>query len=223
VRVMDLVKYLSYTLSETTPLYGNGTGVAVESVQQLQRGDSCNTMRWTIPNHAGTHIDAPRHFSEKGRTITDYSPDFWVFNRVELIDISEKIQDGLLIEPDIFPCFFQKELELLIIKTGYGRYRGTDRYTMTAPGISAKVAFWLRGNYPFVRCVGTDLVSISSFTKRDEGRHAHRAFLSPEAGDPILLIEDMKLDNGGPFKKVVVAPLLVEKADGTPCTVFGFF
>ena len=37
-----------------------------------------------------------------------------------------------------------------------------------------------------------------------------------------LLIEDMKLDTNGPFDKVIVAPLLIEHADGVPCTVFAY-
>ena len=64
-----------------------------------------------------------------------------------------------------------------------------------------------------------DLISVSSYSNRLEGRKAHHAFLNPEEGDPILLIEDMKLDTVGPFSKIIVAPLLIDKADGVPCTV----
>jgi kynurenine formamidase len=64
-----------------------------------------------------------------------------------------------------------------------------------------------------------DLISVSSYCNRLEGRKAHYAFLNPEEGEPILLIEDMKLDIDGPIDKVIVAPLLIDKADGSPCTV----
>jgi kynurenine formamidase len=66
------------------------------------------------------------------------------------------------------------------------------------------------------------LISISSYTNREEGRKAHHAFLNPQEGEPILLIEDMKLDIDGPFDKVIVAPLLIDKTDGAPCTVIAY-
>ena len=67
-----------------------------------------------------------------------------------------------------------------------------------------------------------DLISVSSYSNRSEGRKAHQAFLKPEIGNPILLVEDMKLNIKGPFSKVIVAPLLIDKADGAPCTVLAY-
>lgn len=220
---MDFVRYLSYPLSENTPLYGNGTCIELAQVQQQRLGDSCNTMKWTIPNHAGTHIDAPRHFSETGRTITDYSPEFWIFHRVELVDISHTVEDGQLIEPALLPRFIHENPELLLIKTGYGKYRGTSRYTLTPPGISENLAFWLKERYPSIRCIGVDLISISSYARREDGRKAHHAFLSQEKGSPILLIEDMDLSLDEKLKQVIVSPVLVDQADGSPCMVLGIF
>jgi hypothetical protein len=66
-----------------------------------------------------------------------------------------------------------------------------------------------------------DLISISGFSNRKAGRDAHHAFLSPKTGNPILLIEDMNLNFDGILKQITVSPLLVEEADGTPCTIFG--
>jgi len=218
---MASVVYLSYPLSETTPLYGNGTGIELHPDKQMRSGDSCNTMVWKFPNHAGTHVDAPKHFSSLGKSIADYDATFWIFNRVEIADISEKVVDCQLIEPESLPAFTSEEPELLLIKTGYGKYRGTDRYTLTPPGISENVAHWLRRHYPSVRCVGMDLISVSGFSNRKAGRDAHNAFLAPKTGNPILLIEDMNLKFDGILKQIIISPVVVELADGTPCTIFG--
>ena len=67
-----------------------------------------------------------------------------------------------------------------------------------------------------------DLISISSYSDREEGRKAHHAYLNPDTGNPVLIIEDMKLSSINYLKKVIVAPLLVDEADGAPCTVFGY-
>jgi len=208
--------FLSYVLSENTPLYGEGTGIAFLPDKQIHNGDSCNTMMLTFPSHSGTHIDLPYHFNPKGKKLNDYGANFWVFNQVETVDLTGSVCDGQIIKPEILPHIENCE------RTGYGNYRGTDRYKMTSPGLSSELAGYFRQVFPKLRCIGMDLISISSYSNRDEGRNAHHAFLNPDEGEPILLIEDMKLDKIGPFNKVLVAPLLIENLDGAPCTVFGF-
>ena len=216
------MEYLSYYISENTPSYGNGEGIIISPDKETNKGDSCNTINLTLSNHSGTHIDLPYHFNPNGKTLNDYSPSFWQFQFVEIIDLSGKVSDCQIIEPELLLKLKNKKTELLLIKTGYGVHRGTDRYTLTPPGLSADLAPFLRKNFPQLRCIGMDLISISSYSNRKEGRKAHHAFLNPKEGEPILLIEDMKLDIEGPFKKVIVSPLLIDKADGTPCTVMAF-
>jgi len=216
------MRYLSYFISEKTPLYGNSTGIQFVPDKRMSKGDSCNTMNLSFPNHSGTHIDFPYHFNPQGTIINDYPAAYWEFNHIEMIDLSGKVDDCQIIDTELFPDLVNPKVDLLLIKTGYGAYRGTDRYTLTPPGLSANLAPFLRKNFPQLRCVGMDLISVSSYSNREEGRKAHHAFLNPDEGEPILLIEDMKLDTDGPFNKVIVAPLLIDNADGTPCTIFAF-
>jgi arylformamidase len=212
--------FLSYFLSNDTPLYGNGNGIEILPDKEIMNDDSCNTMNLTFPNHSGTHIDFPYHFNPEGKTINDYPADFWQFDLVELIDLSGKVDDGQIIGPELFPKPINCETGLILIKTGYEKYRGTNRYTLTPPGLSANLVPCFREKYPKLRCVGMDLISVSSYSNRNEGHKAHHAFLNPEEGEPILLIEDMKLDVFDLISKVIVAPLRIEKADGVPVTVF---
>ena len=217
-----MIKYLSYSLSEKTPLYGNGKGIHFSSDKKMSKGDSCNTMNLSFLNHSGTHIDFPYHFNPDGKTINDYPADYWQFTQVELINLSGSVNDRQIIVPDIFPKPINCEADLVLIKTGYEKYRGTNRYTLTPPGLSADLAPYFREKYPKLRCVGMDLISVSSYSNREEGRKAHHAFLNPDKSEPILLIEDMNLNVDGPFNTVIVAPLLIDNADGAPCTVLAF-
>jgi kynurenine formamidase len=216
----DNAIFLSYSLSQDTPLYGNGEGIYFAPDKEMIKGDSCNTTNLAFPNHSGTHIDLPYHFNPDGKTLSDYPATYWHFDVVKLIDLSGKVDDGQIIRPELFTDLENFETELLLIKTGYGAYRGTDRYTLTPPGLSADLAPYLRKKFPKLRCIGMDLISVSSYSNREEGRKAHHAFLSPDKGEPILLIEDMKLDVNVSIAKVIVAPLRIEKADGVPVTVF---
>ena len=213
---------LSYGLSDDTPLYGNGTGIKISPDKQIKNGESCNTTNLSFPNHSGTHIDFPYHFSLDGKTLNDYPASYWQFNHIEIIDLSGKVDDCQIVGPELFSGLENSDADLLLIKTGYGTYRGTNRYTLTPPGLSADLASFLRKNFSHLRCIGMDLISVSSYSNREEGRKAHHAFLNPNEGEPILLIEDMKLDTNGPFNKVIVAPLLIDNADGSPCTIISY-
>ena len=62
-----------------TPLYGGEKNVKIESRNSISNGDSSNTSFLKFPSHTGTHIDFPKHFSEQGKTINDYRPEFWIF------------------------------------------------------------------------------------------------------------------------------------------------
>ena len=214
------MKLLSYPISESTPIYGNNTGILLSADKQIINGDSCNTMFLSFPNHIGTHIDLPYHFDSNGKTLNDYDADFWIFENVVLINVSDKVNDCQIIKPHLIPEIDNKDIDLLLIKSGYGKLRKTKRYTMTPPGLAADMAKWLRIHYPKVKCVGIDFISVSSICNKKEGRKAHHAFLNAKSGTPILLIEDMNLDYEGPFDKVIIAPLLIESADGVPCTIF---
>jgi len=218
----DNAIFLSYSLSQETPLYGNGKGIYFAPDKEMIKGDSCNTTNLAFPNHSGTHIDFPYHFSPDGKTSNDYPASYWQFDLVELIDLSGKVDDGQIIGPELFTDLENLATDLLLIKTGYSAWRGTDRYTLTPPGLSANLAPFFREKYPKLRCVGMDLISVSSYNNREEGRKAHHAFLNPDKGEPILLIEDMKLDTNDHFNKVIVAPLLIDNADGSPCTIIAF-
>ncbi|GJQ48354.1 MAG: hypothetical protein HKUEN01_07400 [Candidatus Kuenenia stuttgartiensis] len=43
--------------------------VSITGTSLISRGDFCNLSELKIGSHCGTHIDAPSHFLENGRTI----------------------------------------------------------------------------------------------------------------------------------------------------------
>ena len=108
----------------------------------------------------------------------------------------------------------------VLIKTGFWRYRGEEIYWQNNPGFAPDLADYLRENCPQLRVLGFDTISLSSYSDRPLGRIAHKAFLEGE--NPILPLEDMNLSQvgeGTKFDKVFIAPLQVEKTNGSPCNV----
>jgi kynurenine formamidase len=213
-------KYLSYPISENTPMYGGSKSFENEQVKSLLRGDSCNSSLWRIPNHAGTHVDFPRHFDPDGLGANDYPPRFWLFASCFLANI-EPTEPCSLIDSKRFDFSeIPAHTEFLLIRTGFFRLRRSDAYWKANPGLSPDMADVLRERLPRLRMIGVDFISISSFSKRQAGRKAHRSFLRHSR--PILLVEDMDLscvDDSTRFEEIFVFPLIVEGADASPCTV----
>jgi arylformamidase len=109
--------FLSYFLGENTPAYGGAEGtVLFEKSRSISNGDTSNNLYLKFPNHIGTHIDFPRHFSNEGKSINDYPAEFWIFNRVGFIHSD---MDSLELNCEDIP----NDIELLIVKTGFGDQR----------------------------------------------------------------------------------------------------
>ena len=215
-----MYRLLSYHLNAKTPMYGSAMPVKIEPCKQISKGDACDTSYVTFSNHSGTHIDAPRHFSAGGKSLSQYGIEELIFSRPFVLDL--KKGDGELVLPQDLKDI--PECDLLLIRTGFYQYRGTEKYRLNNPGISAAAAKMIRETLPSIRAIGIDSISVSSYTKREEGRLAHQALLDPDAhkNKPLLLIEDMDLsgDLSG-LKKVFAVPVFFEGVDSMTCTVIG--
>lgn len=214
---------LSYMIDQKTPLYGNTPAPIIIPHSSISKGDSSNTTLLTIHNHSGTHVDAPNHFIESGRRISDYSMDELIFTKPFIWNLH--LDDAHLITTEDIVALSQYlvKVDVLIIHTGFGKFRNEDKYRTQNPGIAPETILWLRKNFPGIRCVGIDTISISSFQHREVGRIAHRAAFIEDVdlGEPILLIEDMKLDEiwNNKIRRIMVLPWLVDGLESAPCNV----
>jgi arylformamidase len=215
--------FLSHVLEPRTPGFGGRQEFSIQLAKQIMRGDSNNSQRWEMSNHVGTHIDAPFHFDGNGATIESFNPDFWIPNKICLIDIpkgpNQMIGCGDLAER------VPLDSECILIRTGFERLRQEVSYWEENPGVLPEVGSWLRTHRPSIRFFGFDFISLTAYNNREVGRLAHQAFLATaQAGKPILIIEDMHLTElkSNPSKLWIV-PLRVLSADGAPATIIAEF
>ena len=212
--------FLSHVLGRDTPLYGGERRIRIVPDKRLDQGDSCNTLECSFPCHAGTHIDLPRHFDSDGPTVDSYPASFWEFRHPDILRLSD-CPLGCRLGPEILEtCTVSPAVDLLLIRTTFGQRRGHASYWQAGPIFLPELATCLRAQFPALRAIGLDAISLSSWTDRRTGRDAHRAFLGSDR--PILIIEDMDLDGLAGTEilaRVVVAPLRIQDGDGVPCTV----
>lgn len=219
-------RFLSYPVSEKIPTYGTTPKPVAKKINDMETGAHCNTGEFTMSNHAGTHVDGPRHFNASGRAITEYSADELVFVRPYVLDVS--MEPGGLIPSTDFENSRDEILgcDILIIRTGFSLKRDEPVYYEMNPGISPEAATYLRNNFPELKGIGIDSISVSSFAHREEGRVTHQIFFDTEkySSKPLLLIEDMDLsgDFSG-LKKIIVAPIMLQGLDSAPCIVIAEF
>jgi arylformamidase len=206
--------YLSYFLDSKTPAYGGKTNsVNIHLTKSILNGDTSNDQTIEFPGHIGTHIDFPFHFSSSGKKCEDYPASFWIFNKVGFLTCEiEKVKDNLANLPS--------DIEILLLKTGFGSNRSESLYWANQPIIPSYFAELFREKFPDLRVFGFDMISLTSKLDRVEGKSAHINFLIK---NEILILEDMNL--GELFikpSKVLIAPLQMKEASGVPCNVIAY-
>lgn len=215
---------LSYNITVNTPLYPGTQPMVIENVKEISKGDHCNTSLLILSNHTGTHIDGPKHFLDSGRTISEYSLEELVFKSPILFNCPKGINEVIKID-DLGGLTGSIDPDVIFIRTGFYRYRSNiHTYCYKNPFLSPDAAEYLRNNFPTIKAIGIDCISISSFGSREEGRETHKILLKEDGfkGGPILLIEDLYI----PFEltrldEVIVSPIFIEGIDSVPCTVIG--
>lgn len=191
-------------------------------------GDNANVTMMRLTSHTGTHLDVPRHVFTNGRTVTDYEAADFIFHRPAIIDLP--LNDCEVVESAQLARFVNgaKNADILLFRFGYGPVRRSDpaRYSTRAPGFGVESAQFLRDHFPKLRAVGMDVPSLSCIEHLEDTFQAHHVLLAEGAQESttrrFIIIEDLNLEQElHGLTTVIVAPLLVDSLDGSPCNVIG--
>ncbi|NQT30391.1 MAG: cyclase family protein [Candidatus Saganbacteria bacterium] len=221
----ERVKYqkISYDLDPAMPIFFGNRRNVIRNIDSFSKGMTWNSYKLVIFNHNGTHIDTPNHFDAKGKKIADYHIGEFVFNAPCLVDVAKKEGEAITAE-DLKKFRVQiKKADILLIRTGFQRMRGKPAYVKNNPWIRPDAARFIRKNFPALRAVGIDTVSIASFAYLEKGGESHRILLKKGKfrSSPLLLIEDLDLLSiDFSIKKLFAIPLYANQVDSMPCTAF---
>lgn len=221
---------LSLSLNAESPFWPgeNYHAFRLETIATLEK-DGVLSKAFAMPEHMGTHIDAPNHF-ESGQPAVDGIPADRLFGPGVVIDLSMKVEqdeDALLTVADL-ETWEQEHGEIpegaiVFLQTGWGRHVKTPvRYQnrdamgrMHFPGFSAESADWLvrRRN---VRGIGLDTMSIDrGLSTKFEVHH-----LVNRAGryglENVMHLDELPPRGFG----VIVAPIKIETGSGGPTRIW---
>jgi kynurenine formamidase len=223
---------LSYDFSPQTLYWPNNpTGFKLDTIAEgvTAGGFYYSTYAFSAPEHGGTHIDAPVHFSQGGLT-ADQIPLEKLTGDAVVVDVSAKAfnnRDYLISINDITDWEAKngeiKENTIVLFKTGYGQfYPDAEKYFGTAergagavsklhfPGIDSNAAKWLVQRK--VKAVGIDTPSIDF--GQSKNFKTHQILL----GASIPGFENVANMNLLPAKGVyiVALPMKIKNGSGGP-------
>lgn len=198
---------VSVPLDATLPTYPGNVPFSLERQQQIARGDHANLSAIHMSVHAGTHLDAPKHFFDDGAGV-EALPLELLCGRARVIEVTTR--KGITPE-DLAGTDLSEDVRLLI-KTHNSRAWGTPEFQKDFVGVTEAAARHVveRG----VKVLGVDYLSVEVF--RTPGAPAHRALLS--AG--VIIIEGLNLRDVEPgIYDMFCLPLPIVGADGAPARV----
>jgi kynurenine formamidase len=147
---------LTHTMSPDFPTYFGVAGIEMQKQFDFRK-DGFNLYWWRIIEHAGTHFDAPIHFSDGGATADKFGAEHLVVP-LAVIDVSAKAAnnpDYLLAREDLAEWESRHgrlpEQSCVAMHSGWarhaadaGKYTGKDAGgTFHFPGIAPEAAEWL--------------------------------------------------------------------------------
>jgi kynurenine formamidase len=221
---------LTYTLNEHNPYWpgDNYQPFELKTIATLEE-DGVLSKLLILPEHLGTHIDAPNHF-EADRPAVDQIPPEDLFAPGVVIDIA------LQAEQDADYALSLADLErwerehgripdkaVVLVHTGWGRFwTNYDRYknqdvhgTLHFPGVSKEAAEFLVRQRD-IRGMGIDTLSIDPGTSKDFAVHHVLNKARRYALENVARLDEL------PAKgfDLIIAPIKVERGTGGPTRIF---
>jgi kynurenine formamidase len=174
---------LTHTMSPEFPTFDGGPGIAMERIGELKK-DGYNIFRWHLIEHAGTHLDAPIHFSEAGIT-ADKIPADTLVAPLAVVDVAAQAAKNAdyQLSPDDLVAWERKHGRLpdhccVAMHSGWARhvsnaakFTGKDAAgVLHFPGFSGEAAEWLLKQRKVVG-IAVDTLSLDHGPPKDFKTH----------------------------------------------------
>lgn len=187
------------------PFYPGDPGAEIKPARQICDGAIANLSLLKLGSHSGTHIDAPHHFFDGGKTVDRLSLETLV-GPVRVLDLTgiESTIDREQLESSGL-----EGVTRLLLKTSNSGLWSSPDFSEDYVSLSGPAADYLV-NLGIV-LLGIDYLSIEQF--KSEDYHVHHALLG--AGVVVLEGIDLGRVEAGDYE-LVCLPLKIRGGDGAP-------
>jgi arylformamidase len=192
-----------------TPVYRGDPGIEIVAHAAIARGDAANVSLLHFGAHTATHVDAPAHFIEGARTVSELPLDALV-GAAQVIRVADDVR---AIDEQHVDALVPRGTERVLFKTRNSEFwshaRGTFREDFTYITGAGARALVERG----ARLVGIDYLSVEQF--KSDTFETHIALLS----HGVVIVEglDLRAVDEGEYE-LLCLPLKITggSGDGAP-------
>jgi len=201
---------VSVGISPQMPVWPGDPPVQIERVAGISKGDPANLTRLSLGAHAGTHVDAPYHFFEKGLKV-DQLPLSTLIGSAYVLEVYPK--ERTITATDLGSLGLPSTVQRVLIKTdnSYLWEGGLLEFEKDFIHLGRDAARWIvkRG----IKLIGVDYLSVDSFSGE---KIVHHTLL--EAG--VVIIEGLDLSHVAQgVYQLYCLPLKIVDSDGAPARV----
>lgn len=200
---------VTLAITSDMPVWPGDTPPILEQMDSIDAGNTANTSQIKLSVHTGTHVDAPHHFMNDGRTIEGLQLDTLVGRAYVLyLPEADLITAAVLQAAEIPP-----RTRRLLFKTRNSEYWARDvrQFQTDFVAISPDGAEYLVDRN--VKLVGIDYLSVAPFKA---GTPTHRILL----GAGVVVLEGLNLSKVSQGRYTLhCLPLKIAGSDGAPARV----
>jgi arylformamidase len=203
---------LTHRIEEDMPVFPGDPPPEIREVMTLGQ-DFCTVQSIRFNNHIGTHLDAPSHFIEGGKTV-DKIPLQSLIGKAVILDFTNKGKNDRISKEDLR----SQEYRILpgsrvLIKTGWDVNFTSEAFYEHFPCLTQEAADYLVQLK--IRLLGMDTPSPSTLDDPDQTIH------TTLLGAGIVILESLK--NLTLIERnqcqIIVLPLPIKDFSGAPCRV----
>jgi arylformamidase len=205
VKIVDV----SLPLTDDMAAWPGSTGYELTWVDRMETGHECNNSRIACDTHIGTHVDAPFHFVNTGRTVDQIPLDLLIgpCRVVYLPGLSEIDAETLA------SLQLETDTKRLLLKTDNSNLwiAKEKEFKKNFVCLTESAARWLVQHE--ISLVGIDYLSIGSY---NTGVITHQVLLEAN----VVILEGLNLSEVETGKyELICLPLKLVGAEGAPARV----
>ena len=201
---------ISLPISPGMPVWPGDPSVELKQISSIQYGDHANVSQIKMSVHTGTHIDAPNHFINLGKTINQL-PLEKLIGQVLVIEIDEEndiITESVLTNHHDWPILNSGKKVLFKTRNSILWKTHPNEFQSDYVGIDKSGAACLADLA--LDLIGMDYLSVTPF---NETLEPHQILLAQD----IILLEGINLSEIDPgIYQLYCLPLNIENCDGAP-------
>ena len=197
---------ITLTITPEMIVWPGDPSVNMHRLSSISAGDNANVTQISMTCHTGTHVDAPDHFLNNGKTVESLPLDL-LMGRAYVLNLPDVnlITASILMDAEIPP-----RTRRLLFKTRNSAYwvNGNKEFQTDFVGLSVDAAELLVDRN--VKLVGIDYLSIAPYK---QGKPVHTILL--DAG--VVVIEGLNLSKVSQGRYTLTClPLKLGGAEGAP-------